>query len=95
MLDNLVKGYVVKKHSPSTTVPHDKFMYISPDHRFLCWKSLDKQDEKMMELRKVETIVIGRQVPENIKSSTLKKYERSFVVKSSIRDLEIECSNEG
>lgn len=53
MLDNLTRGYMVKKHSPSTLTPHDKFLYISPDRRFLCWKSFDKQDEKMMELRKV------------------------------------------
>jgi hypothetical protein len=32
------------KHSPNTSEPHNKFIYISEDHRFLCWKSTDKED---------------------------------------------------
>ena len=44
ILEQLKKGYVVKKHSPNTSEPHDKFIYISEDHRFFCWKSLDKND---------------------------------------------------
>lgn len=39
MLRDLEKGYIVLKHSPNTNEPHNKFIYISADHRFLCWKS--------------------------------------------------------
>ena len=48
MLTNLEKGYVVLKHSNNTPTAHDKFIYVSPDHRFLCWKSLEKDDEKFI-----------------------------------------------
>lgn len=44
MLDNLVNGYLVIKHSEATKEPHKKYLYISEDRRFLCWKSLDKMD---------------------------------------------------
>lgn len=44
MLENLVKGYLVIKHSESTREPHKKYLYISEDRRFLCWKSVDKCD---------------------------------------------------
>lgn len=53
MLLELEKGYVAIKHSPNTSEPHAKYVYISSDRKFLCWKSLDKDDEKMVELRKI------------------------------------------
>lgn len=42
VLANLQKGYLMVKHSLKITQPHDKFIYLSEDHRFLCWKSIDK-----------------------------------------------------
>ncbi len=59
-LTNLVKGYLIKKHSQSTKEPHSKYLYISEDYRFLCWKSVDKNDEKMLELNKIDLIVQDR-----------------------------------
>jgi len=34
------------KHSEGTPNPHNKFVYLSEDIKYLCWKSLDKEDEK-------------------------------------------------
>ena len=44
VLSNLKKGYLVVKHSDKISSPHDKFVYLSEDNRFICWKSLDKED---------------------------------------------------
>jgi hypothetical protein len=55
---SLQKGYVMTKHSPNTD-PHGKFVYLSSDQKDLCWKSLDKKDEKKIELKKIDTILRG------------------------------------
>lgn len=60
MLIQLRKGFLVKKHSPNTDIAHDKFIYVSEDHRFLCWKSVNKEDEKSIELRKITQVIKGR-----------------------------------
>jgi hypothetical protein len=46
VLNSLTKGYLMLKHSERTQEPHNKFIYLSEDQKFLCWKSLDKKDEK-------------------------------------------------
>ena len=45
------------KHSPNTSEPHNKFVYLSSDAKDLCWKSLDKEDEKRFPLKSVIRIV--------------------------------------
>lgn len=44
VLANLKKGYLMIKHSDNTSSPHDKFVYLSNDDRYLCWKSVNKED---------------------------------------------------
>ena len=48
-LSCLIRGYIVNKHSKSTSKPNPKFVYISEDLQYLCWKSLHKNDEKRMQ----------------------------------------------
>jgi hypothetical protein len=48
ILTNLKKGYLMKKHNFKNGSPHSKFIYLSQDNRLLCWKSLEKEDEKMI-----------------------------------------------
>lgn len=69
------------KHSPNTSEPHDKYVYISGDRRFLCWKSLDKDDEKMIELRKIENI-LKTDVHFKVLSSTVKAFEKVLIINS-------------
>lgn len=38
------KGYLFIKHSPNTSEPHPKFIYLSYDNKYLCWKSPEKDD---------------------------------------------------
>lgn len=42
ILTNLRRGYLVTKHSEGSTAPHAKFVYLSEDTRYLCWKSLER-----------------------------------------------------
>jgi hypothetical protein len=58
ILESLEKGYLMVKHSPNSK-PKEKYVYISSDRRFLCWKSLEKDDEKMIELKKINLILRG------------------------------------
>lgn len=66
-------------------------MYISSDRRFLCWKSLEKNDEKFIELRKINTL--SKDVGLNNKvipsSKTIKEFEKIMVIDSDVRNLEI------
>lgn len=90
MLNNLTKGYLVVKHSESTYEPHKKYLYISEDRRFLFWKSIDKSDEKMMELRKIEFIAQNDDLTQFRRSSTMRTAKSNcFVIVSSVRNLEI------
>ena len=77
------------KHSPNTSEPHSKYVYISSDRKFLCWKSLDKDDEKMIELKKIENL-INKDVQFKVESSKIKNFERIIIVKSEVRTLELE-----
>lgn len=45
------------KHSEKIDEPHNKFVYLSEDTRFLCWKSLDKDDQKQLELSSVTKVI--------------------------------------
>jgi hypothetical protein len=43
------------------TKSKEKYIYVSSDRHFLCWKSLDKDDKKRIELRKVNTVLRGKE----------------------------------
>lgn len=53
ILSKLQQGYLMVKHSRNTNEPHNKFVYLSQDNRNLCWKSMDKQDEKKFPLSSI------------------------------------------
>lgn len=57
-MESLEKGYLMIKHSPNSK-PKEKYVYVSGDRRFLCWKSLQKNDEKKIELRKINMVLRG------------------------------------
>ena len=44
------------KHSRNTKKPHSKFVYLSSDRRHLCWKSLEKDDEKSLSISSIVKI---------------------------------------
>lgn len=74
---------MVIKHSKGTKQPHRKFLYISEDKKFLCWKSIDKSDEKMIELKKIEFIAQGKLIKQWRASSTMTdKLNNCFVIVS-------------
>lgn len=81
------------KHSPNSK-PKEKYIYVSGDRRYLCWKSLDKDDEKRVELRKVNSILRGSQGTLGfIQSRSVKELERLIIVRWESRDLELEAFN--
>ena len=41
------------KHSPSSSNSKIKYIYITPNKESLCWKSLDKDDEKQIKLKDI------------------------------------------
>ncbi len=45
------------KHSTKNCEKRNKFVYISEDNRYLCWKSLDKEDEKRIELISITKVI--------------------------------------
>jgi hypothetical protein len=91
--ESLQKGYVMVKHSPNSK-PKEKYIYVSGDRRYLCWKSLDKDDEKRVELRKVNSILRGSQGTLGfIQSRSVKELERLIIVRWESRDLELEAFN--
>jgi hypothetical protein len=42
VLSNLRRGYLMVKHTVGGEDRKDKFVYLSGDDRFLCWKSVDR-----------------------------------------------------
>ena len=48
-MKDLKKGYLMTKHSNKSD-SKSKFVYLSMNERFLCWKSVDKKDEKRIQL---------------------------------------------
>jgi len=43
VIANLKKGYIMTKHSENSK-SKTKFVYLSLNEKYLCWKSVDKQD---------------------------------------------------
>ncbi len=94
VLNNLRKGYLMIKHSPNTSEPHSKFVYLSEDHKFLCWKSPNYNDEK-----KIEVSSISRVVKEGAEffikaGKDIKEIGCCVVVFSTSRTLELEAGTE-
>ena len=45
------------KHSENTNKSSHKFVYVSKNSRYLCWKSPDKDDEKTIELISISDVI--------------------------------------
>lgn len=45
------------KHSDKSDKQSHKFVYVSTDNRFLCWKSVEKEDEKRLELISIRKVI--------------------------------------
>ena len=56
VLTHMQKGWIMLKHSRNTKKPHNKFVYLSTNHRHLCWKSLEKDDEKTLSIQSIVKI---------------------------------------
>ena len=41
------------KHSPNTSEPHLKRVYLSDNGNYLCWKSPNKDDQKLFPLSSI------------------------------------------
>ena len=50
------KGWIMLKHSKNTKKAHSKFVYLSSDCKHLCWKSLEKEDEKSVAVSSIFNI---------------------------------------
>lgn len=48
------------KHSRNTKEPHKKIVYLSEDSHHLCWKSINKEDEKKLPLSSILNILQKR-----------------------------------
>ena len=46
----------MSKHSNNTSEKM-KFVYLSKDDRYICWKSVDKDDEKRMEITQIDRVI--------------------------------------
>lgn len=67
------------KHPCGGSIPHSKFVYLSEDHRWLCWKSPQKDDEKKIAINNIVKIV--KEGVENIlKGSYAKKISKCLVI---------------
>lgn len=57
ILERLRKGYLMVKLSARGSSSCSKFVYLSEDNLRLCWKSVEKSDEKGMALAEVVRVV--------------------------------------
>lgn len=67
------------KHSENHSVPHNKFVYLSEDQKSICWKSLDKEDEKRIDLKAI-TRVVKEGAENHLKSLTVKNILRCVII---------------
>lgn len=93
ILLNLKKGYIMTKHSLNTSIPHNKFVYLSEDNKHLCWKSFDKSDEKRIEVKTISKVVKEGAEP-YFKGMKVTDLSRCLVVVSTVRHLHLEAINE-
>ena len=74
------------KHSNNTS-SKCKFVYLSMSQKYLCWKSIDKNDQKKMEVASISQIVKeGRRFLDN-KDAKLKNADLCLGVISEERIL--------
>jgi hypothetical protein len=45
------------KHNTKNGSPRNKFVYLTQDNRTICWKSVEKEDEKGIELSSISKVV--------------------------------------
>lgn len=70
-----------------------KFVYLSKDDRYLCWKSVDKDDEKRMEITQIDKI-IKEGAEYYIKGCSIKDIRKCLVIKGSEKTLQLEAARE-
>ena len=67
-----------------------KFVYLSMNERFLCWKSIDKQDEKRIEISTIQKVV--RNAEKYLKDEKkIRDYRNCVVIISEERELVLEA----
>lgn len=93
VLSNLKRGYLVVKHSVGNSEPHNKFVYLSEDSRYICWKSMERDDEKRLELTSI-TRVVKQGVEHYLKANRIRDINRCIVVLAEERTLQIELGSE-
>ena len=94
VFENLKKGHLVQKHSRNTKQPHTKLVYLSHDHKWLCWKSIDREDQKKFAISTIVRVVKeGYKI--NFRSNlNLKNPTCCVIIVSTVRNLQIETASE-
>jgi hypothetical protein len=81
------------KHSSTSDRVVHKFVYTSPDNRYLCWKSVDKDDEKKIELISISN-VIKEGAEFYLRTSAIQQLNSCVVIRSEERSLQFEWATE-
>jgi hypothetical protein len=90
---SLRRGYLVIKHSVSSKGANHRFVFTSEDGRYFCWKSLDSEDEKRIELISISRIV-REGVEFFLKASYVKNINHCLVIMSEDKQLQLELGSE-
>jgi hypothetical protein len=90
MIDVLKKGYIMTKHS-NNAVSKTKFVYLSMSEKFLCWKSIDKNDEKRLEVSTIWKIGKGGHKYLEKKDGRVKNKDNCLVIIADERILILEA----
>ena len=81
------------KHSLNSINSSHKFVYTSKDKRYLCWKSVHKEDEKRISLLSI-SLVIKEGVEFYIKGDNIQNINSCLVIISDEKKLQFECGSE-
>lgn len=86
------KGYIMTKHSNSST-SKPKFVYLSMSEKYLCWKSVDKNDEKRLEVCTISQVTKGGHRFLDKKDDRIKNSDCCLVILAEERTLILEAPN--
>ena len=81
------------KHSNNTSAK-SKFVYLSMSEKFLCWKSVDKNDEKRMEVCHISHIAKNGSKFLDKKSDKIRNPDCCLGIISEERILVLEAANQ-
>lgn len=90
-MESLRRGYLVIKHSVSSKGANHRFVFTSED--YFCWKSLNSEDEKRIELISISRIV-REGVEFFLKASYVKNINHCLVIISEDKKLQLELGSE-